>query len=217
MKGHIREVRPSPEERRNKIIDAALAVFSSRGFRGATTKEIARAAGINEVTLFRYFGTKENLFSEVFNHHSLFPTLRELIPEHREESYEKVMTGLAARIMEIYRSQKDLIHLVLLESYRYPNQGIMFFKQIYGKIFQPLAKYLEEKKRAGEIGQLDPELAARAFLGMFFSFFVAQEFLLGKRVVQVSDTVVIREFVRIFLNGTRPKGLDKMAEGCSGA
>ncbi|MFQ5902423.1 MAG: TetR/AcrR family transcriptional regulator [Candidatus Binatia bacterium] len=203
MKHQAREARLSPEERRKKIVDAALRVFSSKGFRGATTKEIARAAGINEVTLFRYFGNKENLFSEVFEHHSLFPTLRELIPRSRDESYEKVMTGLAARIMEILSKRKDLIRLVLFESYQYPDQGVMFFQQIYSKIFQPLGEYLEEKKRSGKIGEIDPELAARAFLGMFFSFFVAQEFLLGKKVVQVSDEAVMREFVRIFLHGTQ--------------
>ena len=203
MKRQAREARLSPEQRRKKIIDAALSVFSSKGFRGATTKEIARTAGINEVTLFRHFGKKENLFSEVFEHHSLFPTLRELIPKRREESYEKVMTGLAAQFMEILKRRKDLIRLVILESYQYPDQGIMFFQQVYNKGFQPLGEYLEEKKRSGEVGEVDPKIAARAFLGMFFSFLVAQEFLLGKKVVQVSDEAVIREFVRIFLHGTQ--------------
>lgn len=203
MKGQVREARPSPEERRKKIIDAALTVFSSKGFRGATTREIARAAGINEVTLFRYFGTKENLFSEVFDHHSLFPTLRELIPDAHKEPYEKVMTGLAARIMEVLRKRKDLIRLVLHESYEYPDQGVMVFKQIYSKIFEPLGEFIGERQKSGKIGEVDPELAARAFLGMFFSFFVAQEFLLGKKVVQVPDEAVMREFVRIFLHGTQ--------------
>ena len=46
----------------NKILDAAIALFTELGYSGTTTRKIAEAAGINEVTLFRKFGTKENLF-----------------------------------------------------------------------------------------------------------------------------------------------------------
>ncbi len=203
MKQQNKNARLSPKERKKTIVDAALEVFSSKGFRGATTKEIARVAGINEVTLFRYFKRKENLFSEVFEQHSLFPTLRGLIQEAHGESYQKVMVGLAVRFMEILKKRKDLIRLVLFEAYQYPDKGLMVFQQIHGKVFQSLRDYLREKQKLGEIRDVDPELAARAFLGMFFSFFVTQEFLLGKKVVQVSDERVIQEFVRIFLDGTQ--------------
>ena len=76
-------------------------------------------------------------------------------------------------------------------------------KKNIAKGFQPLGEYLEEKKRSGEVGEVDPNLAARAFLGMFFSFLVAHEFILGKKVAQVSNEAVIREFVGIFLRGTQ--------------
>lgn len=46
-----------------KILEAALAVIAERGYAGATTKEIAAAAGINEVTLFRRFDSKRNLLA----------------------------------------------------------------------------------------------------------------------------------------------------------
>ncbi len=47
-----------------KILDAALAVLATEGYAGATTKKIAEGAGINEVTLFRKFKSKENLLKE---------------------------------------------------------------------------------------------------------------------------------------------------------
>jgi AcrR family transcriptional regulator len=46
-------------------LDAALISFSSKGFSGATTKEIAERAGVNEVTLFRLFENKAGLFDAV--------------------------------------------------------------------------------------------------------------------------------------------------------
>jgi AcrR family transcriptional regulator len=49
---------------RHRLIDAAVAVFGECGFRGATTRRIAEAAGVNEVTLFRLFGSKSALLEE---------------------------------------------------------------------------------------------------------------------------------------------------------
>jgi AcrR family transcriptional regulator len=49
---------------RTELLNAAAAVFSQHGFRGSTTRRIAEAAGVNEVTLFRYFGSKEALLQE---------------------------------------------------------------------------------------------------------------------------------------------------------
>jgi len=48
--------RPIPDE---QILDAALRVIAERGYRGASTQQIAQAAGINGVTLFRRYGSKK--------------------------------------------------------------------------------------------------------------------------------------------------------------
>jgi AcrR family transcriptional regulator len=52
---------------RTAILNAAVQVFSQHGFRGSTTRRIADAAEVNEVTLFRYFGSKEALLQEAIN------------------------------------------------------------------------------------------------------------------------------------------------------
>jgi AcrR family transcriptional regulator len=53
------------EERREQILAAASLVFGERGYFGATTDQIAKAAGISQPYVVRMFGTKENLFVEV--------------------------------------------------------------------------------------------------------------------------------------------------------
>lgn len=52
---------------RTVILNAAVQVFSQHGFRGSTTRRIAEAAGVNEVTIFRYFGSKEALLQEALS------------------------------------------------------------------------------------------------------------------------------------------------------
>ena len=50
---------------RDKLIEAAARVYGEYGFRGATTRRIAEEAGVNEVTIFRHFGSKDALIQEV--------------------------------------------------------------------------------------------------------------------------------------------------------
>ena len=54
---------------RQRILDAAKRVYAQHGFRGATTRLIAIEAGVNEVTLFRTFGSKATLFEAVMHSH----------------------------------------------------------------------------------------------------------------------------------------------------
>src|SRR3954466_5367921 len=60
--------RLSAEERRREIVRVAVRLFSQRGFRGTTTKEIAQAAGISEAMVFRHFATKEELYAAILDH-----------------------------------------------------------------------------------------------------------------------------------------------------
>ena len=56
------------EERRLQILAVAVRLFSQRGFRGTTTKEIAQAAGVSEAMVFRHFATKEELYAAILDH-----------------------------------------------------------------------------------------------------------------------------------------------------
>ena len=55
------------EDAKSRILEAALDLFSDRGFYATTTRKIAQKAGVNEVTLFRHFNNKMTLFNEVLN------------------------------------------------------------------------------------------------------------------------------------------------------
>ena len=58
------------DETRQRILRAASQVFAEKGYARATTRALAAAAGINEVTLFRHFGNKQNLFAAVIDEYA---------------------------------------------------------------------------------------------------------------------------------------------------
>jgi AcrR family transcriptional regulator len=55
------------QETEQKILDAALKLFAKEGYKGATTRLIAKESGFNELTLFRKFGNKKNLYDQVID------------------------------------------------------------------------------------------------------------------------------------------------------
>ncbi|MDP6778629.1 MAG: helix-turn-helix domain-containing protein, partial [Candidatus Latescibacteria bacterium] len=60
--------RLSQEERRTQIIEVAMDLFARKGFKGATTRAIAEAAGVSEAIIFRHFATKEDLYDAIIEH-----------------------------------------------------------------------------------------------------------------------------------------------------
>src|ERR1700746_862093 len=73
------QTNPGPRARsygdltRQRILEAAEKVFSRNGFQGATTREIAREAQVNEVTLFRHFRTRDDLLRETILYRTIAP------------------------------------------------------------------------------------------------------------------------------------------------
>jgi len=188
---------------KDRILKTGLKLFSEKGYLGATTKDIARMAGIAEITLFRHFSSKEKLFEEVVNTYSFLPALRGLIPEIAELSYEEGLRIIAKRFLDSLTVRKDLIRIMHSEIHRYSKKIHGIYHAIIDETFKTLASYFAEMQRRGMVRSFDAELGARAFLGMFFSYFDAENFLLLKRYRRTDTETIIREFVMIFVKGTK--------------
>jgi AcrR family transcriptional regulator len=92
---------------RDRIIDAAKKVYAQHGFRGATTRLIAIEAGVNEVTLFRTFGSKAALFEALMQSHVAQSPIPEL-PDDPVDP-EREMTVWCASILSHMRENRSLI------------------------------------------------------------------------------------------------------------
>ena len=187
---------------KGKIVEAALKLFSKEGYLGATTREIAREAGVAEVTLFRYFPSKENLFEETLKAHSFLPELRGLLPEVMEMSYERALCVIAKRFIETLLRRKDHIKIMQAEMQRYPEKIHKIYHDFCDEVYKVLALYLSMMQKKGVLREFDTEFAARAFFGMFFSYFNAEEFLMRKKYRASELDTTISAYVDIFARGT---------------
>lgn len=92
---------------RERILEAASRVYAKNGFRGATTRLIAIEAGVNEVTLFRTFGSKGALLEAVLEQHSR-PGQAPTLPDEPEEPFAE-LTAFVFRSLERVREMRPLL------------------------------------------------------------------------------------------------------------
>ncbi|MGZ7069826.1 MAG: TetR/AcrR family transcriptional regulator, partial [Methanobacterium sp.] len=94
------------EETKEIILSAALKVFSEEGYVGAKTRLIAEEAGFSEMTLFRKFRSKENLFDTVLMEQKAL-ILNEVSALSRENKIEDSILSLSYLIRQLYRLIED--------------------------------------------------------------------------------------------------------------
>ncbi len=97
-----------------KFIDAALKIFAEKGYKGATTRIIADEAGFSELTLFRKFKNKENLFNKVLeqNLNSVKKELDDAFAANQSEDPDVFLRTLITDIFKIAENNFEFIFLV---------------------------------------------------------------------------------------------------------
>ncbi len=192
---------PSPDETRRKIIEAAVEIGSTLGYARATTKAIAEAAGVNEVTLFRHFGTKNNLFSVAVEQYG-GPALAPIIEAQLVGDYRQDLMTVGNYFMQILVKRREMLRLLLCESTHIPEVRTVLARNPQ-ELRKMLARYLQSQMEKGTIKKQHPQAAAQAFLGMFFSYAISMNILDDAIKPAISNSELVCQFVDIFIAGTR--------------
>ena len=181
---------------KERILFAALELFSTRGYAAVGMKAIAESAGVNEVTLFRSFGSKEKLWLEVF---------RRFVVRPEKEFQLKVTTGVARMdLAEVARSvatllktNMKLVRMSILDLGQFPEVDDELLSQaprMMAIIAAHLVSVQPQLKAPAEV-------VARTLVDTLFG--VAMHFeASGKRIstVRTLDGWV-EEFLPLFLDG----------------
>jgi AcrR family transcriptional regulator len=187
---------------REKILDAALRLFSQKGYLGATTKEIAAESGVAEVTLFRHFSSKEALLEDVLTSFTFLPALKEIIPSVSKMPYEEALAEIGRRFLITLDLRQDFIRIMYSERHLYSEKILKSYHSTINEIFVTLAAYLAEMQKKGILREFDCFLGARAFFGMFFSYFTQSNLLMFKKYGPGETDQLIKEYVGFFVRGT---------------
>ncbi|MFI6314486.1 TetR/AcrR family transcriptional regulator [Nocardia fusca] len=167
-------VSPRAQSTRIRILDAAAAVMSERGLAHATTKEIARAAGFSEATLYKHFQDKEDLFLTV---------MRERLPTdfvgHLAGLADRAGTGtvrvllqeVAARALPFYRDLAPMLGAAFAQPDLLARHQEALSATGLGPhlALSALADYLRAEQRLGRLTERAlPDALAALLLGACF-------------------------------------------------
>jgi AcrR family transcriptional regulator len=152
---------------RRKILEAALEVYSQLGFRGATTRRIADAAGVNEVTVFRHFGSKDALLQEAL--HLLAEESSDIsLPNDPVDPLHELTAWSEAQIARL-RARRSMIRTCMGEIGERP-QHTMCASAAPRRAFSDLGRYLTRLKESKVASrQFNTDAAAAMLMGSLFS------------------------------------------------
>ena len=159
---------------RQRLLDAAARVFARSGLEGATTREIAREAKVNEVTLFRHFQTKDNLLSEVvrrtFDRQEETLAAPEPVAVRSGGSLRISLDRFARRYRELLESNLPFIRTMIGEIHRYREHEIRVFKGIFMPLKAELLAALTSARVRGLLRSgVEPRVAADMYGSMIFA------------------------------------------------
>ncbi|MTK63201.1 MAG: TetR/AcrR family transcriptional regulator [Methanobacterium sp.] len=106
------------DETKTKILDAALNIFAKEGYNSATTRSIASKSGFSEITLFRKFETKENLFKEAMsvNYEKLQAKCITLMEDlEKIDNPEQFLREYIKRMAVFYRENFEFFNILVTE------------------------------------------------------------------------------------------------------
>jgi AcrR family transcriptional regulator len=186
---------------RGRILASALDLFSSKGFASTTTREIAAAANVNELTLFRNFGSKDGLLGSAIESTLNVEGIASDIPPISGDPEEDLFL-LVEFLRENIRKRRNLYRLMFRD---YSNPIVeRNLKEIPGKIKKLLTGRVRHILRPYVKGDLDYETAS-IFLMSYFFRSEMQTAMMGIDPFHEIDERRTREVIRMFLKGVMPR------------
>jgi AcrR family transcriptional regulator len=191
---------------RQQILKTAIRLFAQKGFRGTTTREIALAAGVNEVTIFRHFASKQDLYSAILEVKSteagLTSWLVDLAEFERRRDDEGLFLFAASNILAHYRRDADFLSLKMYSSLEGHELSQKYREMQICPLFRFLRNYVVTRQREGAFNECDPDIAVQAFLGSVYNHAVCLHFS-EVDFIRLTEDQTAREFTAFFLRSMR--------------
>ncbi|ERK31443.1 TetR/AcrR family transcriptional regulator [Clostridium intestinale] len=178
-----------------KIMHEALKLFSEQGYYPTTTKQIAEEAGVNELTIFRHFGSKSNLFQVTTEHYVIDSHVDYILNDTEELSFEDSMMLITERIYNLFIQNTKLYKVQMKLA---DNEKDFIKLKLSRKLVSVLEEYFiklkEEKRVKGE-----PEIMALTLINSLLGAFTV-ELLSDNTMTKIIWQELVKEHARQFIS-----------------
>ncbi len=200
------------DARRAQILQTAVDLFSQRGFKGTTTKEIAKASGVSEAMVFRHFASKDELYAAILHNKGCqdgvqrFPwEENEVLAEAiRQKDDFAVFYNLAINALDKHHEDVGFMRLLFYSALEEHDLAERFFGEFVARIYGFIGGYIEERQRDGAFREFEPKIAVRAFMGMMIHHSL-NNILWDKQrnLLDITNQEAAKNFAEILLRGIR--------------
>ncbi|MFB9329962.1 TetR/AcrR family transcriptional regulator [Paenibacillus aurantiacus] len=159
------------KDSKERLMAAAIELMASRGYKGVSTKEIASAAGVSEMTLFRQFGSKKNLLDQAVDRYHYAAEMERFFQD-------AIVWELRADLTRISRLYHDIMHrnrhlfLIVLKDDELTDIRERA-QQHPRKLLALLTGYLADMRERQAVTDMDVQAQAIAFMWMNYGAFMA--------------------------------------------
>jgi AcrR family transcriptional regulator len=154
---------PTP---RDRIIRASTVLFARQGYYQTGTREIARLAGISEVTLFRYFGHKEDIFAAAL--HAAFTSIESRLNIFgrgvEERAPEEILPRIVNLLVDITAYSPELLKLTGVAVMELRGKYRDMCVQLMAPLLTAIATYLKLSIENGKLRNLNPAIVTAAMV-----------------------------------------------------
>ena len=195
--------RMKSDERRAAIVSAAVRLFAEKGFRGATTRELAAAVGVTEPVLYQHFRTKNDLYSAIIDAKSKegYEKAGDFLTAYEQDDPRLFFTQLGRLLIEHYENDPDFSRLLLFSGLERHELARRFYERQLLRFYRMVAEYIRRQIKAGAFRPVNAAVAARGFIGMI-TYHKLVELLFGVAPAAPGRKLV-DEMVTTFLEGIR--------------
>jgi AcrR family transcriptional regulator len=204
--------RMTGEARKMEIVRVAMRLFSQRGFRGTTTKEIAHAAGVSEAIIFRHFATKEELYAAILDHKACVGGIddpRAIVADAiRRKDDVAVFEGLAFAALQHHEHDTEFNRLLMYSALEGHELAQMFWERTVRQMYEFLGGYIAERQRDGAFREINPLVVVRSFIGTIIHHSLNNNLWdPQRRLLDITNECAAREFTGILLRGVAAEPL----------
>jgi len=197
------------EYRQKQILDAALAVFSQKGYSEATIPDIARQAGVAVGTIYNYYESKHDLLVSLVNTFIVTEPLRELLKQSpkTKAGEENLIRSIIENRLAFGFENLDKFLLVFTEILRDSELRQKFSEQVILPLVAFPDNYLSAKIASGDFRSVDHRIIFRAMFGMVIGFILLRK-LEGENSPTRGMTVhnLSEQLADFVLNGLKARG-----------
>lgn len=187
---------------KDKIIRAAIELVDEKGYKGATTRAIAERAGVNEVTLFRHFGSKQGILDAAIEKYSFFDSIDNMMIHDIVWDLDVDLPFLSQKYQEIVSSKREIILISLREEGRFPelDEAISKLPVSYRN---SITDYFRKMIDKGKMANIDAEVAATNFLMINFGYFFLKERLSGSQNAFIPIDQFTEDHIGMFIKSLK--------------